>query len=59
MAQLTRVRCCPSCGHDRALRKRRKGWLRLFGNSALYQCNRCMQDYLVLGRRTKRALNQT
>ena len=49
MARLTRVKECPSCGHTHAVRRHRKGWQRLFANSGLYRCNRCQQEYLVLG----------
>ena len=49
MARLSRAKMCPSCGHIHAVSRRRKGWQRLFANSGLYRCNRCQEEYLVLG----------
>ena len=53
MARLTKVKECPNCGHKNATRRRRKLWHRLFANSGLFRCNRCQEDYLVLGCCTK------
>ena len=40
---------CRRCAHEVLLRVHRVWWMRLISSSRLYRCDRCHDEYLVLG----------